>query len=440
MYQKSFSAVKGKRKDGLQPLSKSKSRNKFFSNSSPEQVDSSQKPKRRFQTSEDRKKPSYRNNRSTGRRSTNQNPISDYSKYIKKSSPVSEVEEYISKHKFADFALEKRLKENIRKKGYLLPTPIQDQAIPLVIEGRDVIGIANTGTGKTGAFIIPLIDKVFKNRKQKVLIIAPTRELASQIDMELRDFSKNMGIFSVQCIGGAGISRQIFDLQKNPQFVIGTPGRLNDLIQRGKLKLNNFENIVLDEVDRMVDMGFIDDIRKILSLLPQKRQSLFFSATVPPDINALIKTFMDNPVTVTVKSGETSDNVEQDIVRVGREQKKIEVLHELLIKKEFERVLIFGRTKRGVESLSNELFDRGFKSTSIHGDKPQSKREKALRLFKQKHLNILVATDVAARGLDIDDITHVINYDLPENYQDYIHRIGRTGRINKKGAALTFVN
>lgn len=366
--------------------------------------------------------------------------VLDQNKFIKKATPAADVEEYISRHKFADFKLVQELKNNIITKGYETPTPIQDQSIPSALEGRDIIGVAATGTGKTAAFIIPLINKIVMGQKQKVIIITPTRELASQIDIELREFAKGMGIRSVQCIGGARIGRQISELSRNPQFVIGTPGRINDLIKRGRLRLENTQNIVLDEVDRMVDMGFINDIKTILSTLPKHRQSLFFSATIPPRINDLIKTFLDNPVTVSVKTTITSDNVEQDIVKVSFDQRKIEVLHDILNKPECEKVLIFGRTKRGVENLSNDLEKRGFKSSSIHGDKAQNKREKALRLFKENHVNILVATDVAARGLDIDDVSHVINYDLPENYEDYIHRIGRTGRANKRGTALTFVS
>lgn len=366
--------------------------------------------------------------------------IMDHNKFIKKATPVAEVDEYVSKHKFADFSVCQELKNNIIAKGYETPTPIQDQAIPEALTGRDIIGVAATGTGKTAAFIIPLINKVFLGQKQKVIIITPTRELASQIEVELREFSRGMGIRSVQCIGGARIGRQISELSRNPQFVIGTPGRLNDLIKRGRLRLNGTQNIVLDEVDRMVDMGFINDIKTILSALPKQRQSLFFSATIPPRISDLIKTFLVNPVTISVKTTITSDNVEQDIVKINFDQRKIEVLHDILNKPECEKVLIFGRTKRGVENLSNDLEKRGFKSSSIHGDKAQNKREKALRLFKDNHVNILVATDVAARGLDIDDVSHVINYDLPENYEDYVHRIGRTGRANKRGTALTFVS
>jgi len=378
-------------------------------------------------------------NRSSAYGRNTRKPL-DYSKFIKKASRVSDVEEYVAKHKFSDFAVADKLKRNIRARGYETPTPIQDGAIPLVLDGRDVIGIADTGTGKTAVFLIPLINKVIKDPRQKALIIAPTRELATQIDTELRSFSHGMRIFSVQCIGGANIDRQIRGLSRNPQFVIGTPGRINDLIKRGKLRLGNVQNVVVDEVDRMLDMGFIVDVRELLSFLPQSRQSLFFSATVSGEISTLIRTFSNNPVTVAIKSTVTSDNIDQDIVRVRGSRNKIETLHDLLVQDDFRKVLIFGKTKRGVERLSKELHTRGFKTTSIHGDKSQSKREKALQLFKQNHLNILVATDVAARGLDIDTVTHVINYDPPESYGDYIHRIGRTGRANKQGVALTFVD
>jgi len=379
-----------------------------------------------------------RKNRPFRSRRSNQKAI-DHSKFINRASPVSEAENYVPKHKFADFTLTDKLIRNIEAKGYKFPTPIQDKVIPFALGGRDIIGVADTGTGKTAAFIIPLINKVLKNRGQKVLIITPTRELTAQIDTELRCFSKGMRIFSVQCIGGTSIGRQIAGLSRNPQFVIGTPGRIYDLIERGKLRLGDVQNIVLDEVDRMLDMGFINDIRKILSFLPQNRQSMFFSATVSLKISNLSKTFSKNPVTVSIESKVTSENIDQDIVRVKRSQDKIETLHNLLIQDDFRKVLIFGRTKRGVERLSKQLHKRGFKSTSIHSDKSQFKREKALQLFKQNHLNILVATDVAARGLDIDTVTHVINYDLPESYNDYIHRIGRTGRANKQGVALTFI-
>ncbi len=361
------------------------------------------------------------------------------SKYIRKATNISTPKEYIPVNQFLDFEISTQLKNNILARGYVKPTPIQDQAIPAILQGKDILGIANTGTGKTASFLIPLIDKVLKNENEKVLIIAPTRELVLQIVDELSAFSKSLNIHSAVCIGGSNMFKQIQTLKRNPSFVAGTPGRLKDLINRRCLNLSKFTNIVLDEVDRMLDMGFIHDIKHLISLLPQKRQSLFFSATVSRETDILIKDFLNNPTKISVKSGDTPENVDQDIVRVEDKSKKIESLHNLLIKEEFKKVLIFGKTKRGVEHLSNSLHARGFKVGSIHGNKSQAQREKTLKLFKTNYLQTLVATDVAARGLDIMDITHVINYDLPATYDDYIHRIGRTGRANKAGKALTFI-
>ena len=363
----------------------------------------------------------------------------DTSRYIRKPTEKVSQEEYVPKNSFSELNINDQLKKNILSRGYVKPTPIQDLAIPVILEGKDLLGIANTGTGKTAAFLIPLIDKILKNKNEKVLIMAPTRELALQIADEVRAFSKFLNIYSATCIGGSSIRVQIFALQKRPNFVIGTPGRLKDLINRRCLNLSGFTNVVLDEVDRMLDMGFINDMKYLISLLPLKRQSLFFSATVSKEADSLIKEFLKNQIKISVKSGDTPCNVEQDIVKVKDKSKKIESLHDLLINEEFKKVLIFGRTKRGVEKLSNTLRERGFKVGAIHGDKSQSKREQVLHSFKTNQIQTLVATDVAARGLDIADITHVINYDLPASYDDYIHRIGRTGRANKTGKALTFV-
>lgn len=232
---------------------------------------------------------------------------------------------------------------------------------------------------------------------------------------------------------------QMRSLARNPSFVIGTPGRLKDLIERKKLDLSGFGNIVLDEVDRMLDMGFINDIKYLVALMKTPRQTLFFSATMPREIAELAKKFLNDPVTITIKSRATSENVDQDVVHVTPKEDKLETLHNLLLKPEFQKVLIFGRTKHGVDKLAHRLEERGFKADSIHGDKSQPQRQRALRRFSKDEITILVATDVAARGLDIPDVTHVINYELPENYEDYIHRIGRTGRGDKKGNALTFI-
>jgi ATP-dependent RNA helicase RhlE len=361
------------------------------------------------------------------------------SHFIKKAAPVVPSESFVPKTRFNDLPINSLLKNNIAGRGFAIPTPIQDVAISPILEGRDVIGIANTGTGKTGAFLIPIIEKLMKQHTEKALIVVPTRELGLQIREELRLLAIGTGIYSSICIGGTNMNMQMQELRKNPQIVIGTPGRLIDLIKRKTLHLSTFNTVVLDEVDRMVDMGFIQDVRYLVALLPTNRQSLFFSATISPNINVIIQSFLRDPLTVSVKSGTTSANVEQNIIRVQSNEYKINVLENLLKKEEFKKVLIFGRTKRGVDKLSTSLYQKGFKVGSIHGNKPQSKRQQAIRLFKEGVVKVLVATDVAARGIDIPNITHVINYDQPATYDDYVHRIGRTGRGEQKGIALTFV-
>ena len=363
----------------------------------------------------------------------------DVSKFINKTVISEEIEVFKPEHNFTDFNISEQLKRAVIIKGYKDPTPIQDRAIPHILKGADLVGIANTGTGKTAAFLIPLINKVLLNPQESVMIIVPTRELAIQIDQELQGFTKGMKVFSVCCVGGAPIGPQIRDLKFHNQFIIGTPGRLKDLIDRKMIRLAQFKSIVLDEADRMLDMGFITDMRFVMAGMPKERQTLFFSATLSPEIEKLIGEFLKTPVRISVKTRDTSKNVEQDIVRVERGGNKLEVLHSLLNQEGFSKVLIFGRTKHGVEKLSVMLAGKGFKAESIHGDKNHSKRQKALNLFKDNQIKILVATDVAARGLDISDISHVINYDLPATYDDYVHRIGRTGRGTKKGKALTFI-
>lgn len=360
--------------------------------------------------------------------------------FINKAVEITSENIFTPVNTFEDFNLIGPLKENILAKGYTTPTPIQDQAINPILEGRDLIGLASTGTGKTAAFLIPIINQIFKNRTQRALIIAPTRELAVQINDELRSFSAGMKIYSALVIGGANMRRQIFDVQRNPHVVIGTPGRLKDLIERKNLYLEDFSIFVLDEVDLMVDIGFIQDIRYFIQLLPKERQSLFFSATVAPKLRDIINSFVNDPVTVSVKANATSENIDQDIVRVISRDKKVDQLHDLLIQDGFEKVLIFGETKHGIEKLTRELDNRGFKVGAIHGNKSQGQRQRVLQSFKQNQIQILLATDVASRGLDIPDVTHVINYELPETYEDYIHRIGRTGRAGQKGQALTFVD
>jgi len=348
--------------------------------------------------------------------------------------PVSPVIDHV----FADFGFCAQLQKNLEARNYLTPTPIQDQSIVHIMNGRDLIGLANTGTGKTAAFLLPMIHKCFRERDQKVLIVAPTRELAIQIDDEFRKFTGSLNLYSAICIGGSPIHIQIKNLRRRPNFVIGTPGRLNDLKKRGLIHFSVFQNVILDEIDRMLDMGFVEEIKRMLAEMPKQRQSLFFSATMPPKIKALAQQFLIDPITIKVSNGEAAENIDQDVVRVSK-YAKFDKLKDLLSADNLKKVLIFSETKRDVERLTEDLTRDGFKADSIHGDKRQRERERALWKFKENMVQILVATDVAARGLDIKNITHVINYTLPQTYDDYIHRIGRTGREDKKGFALTFV-
>lgn len=348
------------------------------------------------------------------------------------------IEEAETINSFNDFRLHRELLVNVKAKGYIKPTLIQDQAIPQVIAGCDVLGIANTGTGKTAAFALPLINKILNNPSEKIIILAPTRELAQQIREEFRSFTRGLRVYAALAIGGASIRAQIAEIRRGPHIIIGTPGRIKDLGNRRVINFRGFGTLVLDEVDRMLDMGFINDIKSIVDQIPQERQTLFFSATIDRRVEQLIDTFLKNPVKITIRTPNPSSHVEQNIVRVARQAKE-EKLHELVRSPDYKKVLIFGSTQRIVEKLSISLEQKGFKARGLHGGKRQNQRQQIIRSFRENSINILVATDVAARGLDISDITHVINYDEPNNYQDYIHRIGRTGRGNSKGFALTFV-
>ncbi len=344
------------------------------------------------------------------------------------------------KKSFFDFKIAEKLKRNINDRGYKTPTEIQEKSIPEILAGHDIIAMADTGTGKTAAFLITLINKSFLDRSQRVLIIVPTRELATQIEDEYRIFAKGTNLEVVALVGGMNIRRQTYALRHSPHFVIGTPGRIKDLINRRELNPSQFQNIVLDEVDKMVDIGFIHDIKHIISTLPKKRQSLFFSATVNKKTEEILQNFVTNPVSISVKQQRTTNNIDQNIIKVPEGQSKVDYLHDLLTQPGFDKVIIFGRTKWGIQKLTNALIDRGFKAAAIHGNRTQSQRQKALSQFKNNEIQLLTATDIASRGLDIDNVTHVINYDPPESYDDYIHRIGRTGRAGKKGTALTFVD
>lgn len=348
-------------------------------------------------------------------------------------------EVFVPEHAFSDFPVHARLYANITRKGYVTPTPIQDRAIAHVLRGEDVVGIANTGTGKTAAFLIPLIDKVMRSSREKALIVVPTRELAIQIRDEFRGFTDRLGLYAVLAVGGTSMGPQMRDLERRYQFIIGTPGRIRDLVERRRIDLSQFHTVVLDEADRMLDMGFIDDMRYFMSLMPRERQTLFFSATLSPGIERLIGEFLHHPVRISVKTQDASKNVDQDVEYV-RGRDKVDLLSKFLLQEGFDKVLVFGRTKHGVEKLARNLVQRGFRAESIHGNKTLRQRMRALDAFKKGAASILVATDVAARGLDIPNVSHVINFDMPGTYEDYIHRIGRTGRAGKTGKAITFAD
>lgn len=366
----------------------------------------------------------------------------DFSRFIKKAVHLEE-KPYVAKHAFIDFPFNPQLHKNIARAGYIHPRPIQDQSIPTTLEGRDVFGMANTGTGKTAAFLLPLIEKIAKtkgqNKRETVLIMAPTRELALQIDEEFKKLAFGFGMFSVACVGGLPIGKQIREIKMGVSFVVGTPGRLRDLIDQKVLDLATCQSVVLDEADRMLDMGFRDDMVYIIGKTHKEKQTLFFSATLSPEIKKMTEQYLKDPVFISVISGETAKNIDQDVVRYRGPDERLQKLHEVLKKDGSDKVLIFRERKHHVDELEKELRKMGFKAGAIHGDKRSRERIRILDSFKKDQITILIATDVAARGLDIPDVTHVINFDVPQTYDTYVHRIGRTGRSGKKGTALTFV-
>lgn len=384
-----------------------------------------------------------RPSRGGGRGNNNRRPAEEIAieKYTKIAQPVK-IEAYTPKEMFDTMGIHKEIVQSLVRKGYTQPSPIQDQAIPHVLQGKDVIGLAATGTGKTAAFLIPLLHKTLeKNSKTSTLIVCPTRELASQIEQELYELkTRDMNVFATLLVGGVDIRGQIRRLRMENQFIIGTPGRIKDLIQKNILKLNTFESVVLDEVDRMLDMGFLDDVQFIVDQLPAERQSLFFSATVDPKQAAIINKLTRDPITVQVaQMGKSSDNVHQNALLIEPHMNKYQSLVEILRQKEVEKVIIFCKTKHGTERLGKNLQNDGFPAGYIHGDLSQGQRKRALDSFKNNNILALVATDVAARGIDVKDVSHVINFDEPMTYDEYIHRIGRTGRAGKTGNAITFV-
>ncbi|OQX75097.1 MAG: ATP-dependent RNA helicase RhlE [Campylobacteraceae bacterium 4484_4] len=345
---------------------------------------------------------------------------------------------------FTTLGLDAQILRAVSEEGYTTPTPIQKEAIPAILEGKDLLAGAQTGTGKTAGFTLPLLQKlndsrIKRERKPRALILAPTRELAAQVSESVQTYGKYLPFKSTVIFGGVGINPQINRLRKGVDIVIATPGRLLDLLNRKALDLSGIEFLILDEADRMLDMGFIHDIKKILSKLPKTRQNLLFSATFSPEIKKLADTLLDHPALIEVaRRNTTAEQIEQIVHPVDKRRKR-ELLSYLIRKGKWNQVLVFTRTKHGANRLSQQLEHDGISATAIHGNKSQSARTKALNDFKNGKVRVLVATDIAARGIDIDQLSKVVNFELPDQSEDYIHRIGRTGRAGRKGDALSLV-
>lgn len=342
---------------------------------------------------------------------------------------------------FDQFSLDPRLNAGIRVARYTTPTPIQEQAIPIVLEGRDVLGIAQTGTGKTAAFVLPILQRLTKGKLRKVraLIVSPTRELAEQTHQVIRVLGKKTKIRSVTIYGGVNKNRQIEALRRGAEIIVACPGRLLDIVSDGHLDLSQVEVLVLDEADRMFDMGFLPDVRRIIKLIPQERQSLFFSATMPEDIRKLADNVLVNPATIQIGMIAPAKSVSHALYPIPFKKKK-SLLFQMLKTTATGRVLIFTRTKRRARYLASDLAKRKYRVSALQGNMSQNARQRAIDGFKNGKFDILVATDVASRGIDVSDISHVINFDMPDTIDAYTHRIGRTGRVDQVGDAFTFAS
>ena len=359
---------------------------------------------------------------------------------VNTSIKINEEKAGVVTRSFAEMKIHSELQSRIERKGYINSTEIQDKTFEIIMDGLSVMGIANTGTGKTGAFLIPILNKILSEKKSaKTIILVPTRELAEQVEQELKSLTKGLKVFSSVFIGGTSVRKDLDKLRRPNDVVIGTPGRINDLIDRRALKLFDFSKIVLDEFDTMLDMGFLQDVTKVIDQMHKRDQTILFSATENSKQQNIIDSIIDNYQKVSVSSGEANtDNIYQEIIKTRGDDDKFDILADLLEKEEFEKVLIFLETKRQVSKLFMKLKQYGVRIDEIHGDKTQMYRSKAVRKFKSGAIKVLVATDVASRGIDIDNVTHVINYEIPSSRESYIHRIGRTGRAGKSGNAITF--
>lgn len=397
------------------------------------------KSKNRQATSRRRSNGSQR--RSTAGKNHRQSSISDTSLLVKKATEKAAVA-YVAERSFSEMPIAHALKKNIEKKGFVKPSQIQDETLEMLQAGNDLIGIANTGTGKTAAFLIPIIEQLLKNpRYMTALVVLPTRELALQVEEEFKSLTHGMNLYASSFIGGTKVPADLRKLKRRNHLIIGTPGRLRDLVNQRALFLDRFSVLVLDEFDRMLDMGFVNDVRSIVRDMRSRKQTMLFSATLEPQQQSIIDELVQNPKVVKVSNGTSSSNqVDQDIIRVPEGANKMDMLVDIVSGDGFNRVLVFAETKRWADRVSKKLNQAGIQSDMIHGNKSQNYRNNALNKFKKGGIKVLVATDVASRGIDVDDVTHVINYQLPLTYETYIHRIGRTGRAGRTGKAYTFVD
>ncbi|WP_286756810.1 DEAD/DEAH box helicase [Roseivirga sp. UBA838] len=370
-----------------------------------------------------------------------QSSISDFDKLVKTASEVP-TQAYQADRCFNEMPLSSFTKKNLSAKGYVKPSQIQDDTLESLLAGKDLVGIASTGSGKTAAFLIPVIERLIKSPKSNTaLIVVPTRELALQTEQEFKSLACQMNIFCACFIGGTKINKDLRKLQQSNHVIIATPGRLRDLVNQRALSLDTFQMLILDEFDRMLDMGFVHDIRSIVKDMTSRKQTMLFSATLEPNQKAIINEIVRNPEIVKVDDGEsTNSRIDEDIIHVPEGADKMKVLIEMISGSEFSKVLLFTETKRWADRVSKKLNQSGVKADAIHGNKSQNYRNAALLKFKNGGIQVLVATDVASRGIDVHDVTHVINYHLPLTYQSYIHRVGRTGRAGRSGKAFTFIN
>ncbi len=384
---------------------------------------------------------SYNNRNRTNQRPAKKASTLDPSLLVKEADHSVVEKSFLSERLINDLPIDQRLRQTLSDKGYERPTEIQDRTLETLLEGKDILGIAQTGTGKTGAFLVPIIEQLLKNKVNSyALVVVPTRELALQVEEEFKSMSRGLGIYSACFIGGTNINRDLQTLRRSSHLVIATPGRLLDLANRKAINLSKFKTLVLDEFDRMLDMGFVRDVNRILEAIGHRNQTMLFSATLDKSQQSLINGILKDPVIVKVSSGKTTgDGIDQEVIRLKPGEDKFKLLRNMLSQEDFTKVLLFEETKHRVSRLCIKLNKSGIQADQIHGNKSQNARQNALKAFKQGRVQVLVATDVASRGLDVSDISHVINYQVPQTHDSYIHRIGRTGRAGKIGKAYTFV-